>query len=388
MSRFKEDISEAKERLKAWWDHELIDRPCLSYWVPKLREKLPDSDTILEFFDPFYLAEFWDDIDIAIDNYEAIAKIFYFGGENIPRFFPNYGPGIMASVFGIVPKFQSRTVWFHRNTTVDEIVSLLENAEINMNNPWYARLIRSTEIMAKRAGKDYCVAATDIGGVLDVLSSFLGPTKLILTMKRNPELIDTCRAIIFEKLMKVSKELFRIIGQYSDGYNSWMNIWCHKHWYPIQCDFSAFLSPKWFRRFALPDIIAQAEQLDYAIYHLDGPDALKHLDDLLEIPSINGIQWVPGAGNELKCNDAWMPIYKKIQKAEKNVVIDFFELPERLAYFYKELDPKGLFTTTIFMDYFRAKFYLPRFVGGEGGEGNFRNFKKEHRKELKEGNGL
>ena len=25
MSRFKEDISEAKERMKAWWDHEFID---------------------------------------------------------------------------------------------------------------------------------------------------------------------------------------------------------------------------------------------------------------------------------------------------------------------------------------------------------------------------
>jgi len=25
MSRFKEDIEEAKERMKAWWDHEIIN---------------------------------------------------------------------------------------------------------------------------------------------------------------------------------------------------------------------------------------------------------------------------------------------------------------------------------------------------------------------------
>ncbi len=386
MSRFKEDINEAKERLKAWWDHEIIDRPCISYWNPRLGEKIPDTETVLEFFDPIYLTQFWDDVDIAIDMYEATSRIFYFGGENIPNFRPYYGPGIMAAVFGIEPKPQSRTVWFHKDTPVNEIVTILEEAKLNMNNPWYARLMKTTEIAAKRAGKDYNVGTTDIGGVLDILSSFLGPTKLILTMKRNPELIDTCRAIILEKLMKVINDLQKIIQQYSDGINSWMNLWCHKPWYPLQCDFSAFLSPKWFKRFALPDIVSQAENLDYCLYHLDGPDALKHLDDVLSIPAINGVQWVPGAGRELNSDDHWMPIYKKIQAAKKNLIIDFFALPEQLTHFYKTLDPKGLITTTIFMDYARARFFLPKFIGGEGGEGRFREFKRNFRKQLKEQN--
>ena len=51
MSRFKEDINEAKERLKAWWDHEIIDRPCISYWNPRLGQKIPDTEAVLEFFD-------------------------------------------------------------------------------------------------------------------------------------------------------------------------------------------------------------------------------------------------------------------------------------------------------------------------------------------------
>jgi 5-methyltetrahydrofolate--homocysteine methyltransferase len=205
-------------------------------------------------------------------------------------------------------------------------------------------------------------------------------------MKRNPEIIDTCRAIILDKWMKVYHDLQKIIGNHIDGYNSWMNIWCPKPWYPIQCDFSAFLSPKWFKRFVLPDIISQSEQMDYVIYHLDGPDALIHLDELLNIPSITGIQWVPGAGKELKCSEIWMPVYKKIQNAGKKIYIDGFELPERLVHFYNELDPKELFISIIFMDYFRAKFYLPKFVRGEGNEGDFKKFKVKHRKELKQKN--
>ncbi|MHA1673018.1 MAG: hypothetical protein ACTSYI_05270 [Promethearchaeota archaeon] len=36
--------------------------------------------------------------------------------------------------------------------------------------------------------------------------------------------------------------------------------------------------------------------MDYAIYHLDGPNQLPYVDDLIAEPSITGIQWVPGIG--------------------------------------------------------------------------------------------
>jgi len=36
------------------------------------------------------------------------------------------------------------------------------------------------------------------------------------------------------------------------------------------------------------------------------------------------------------------------------------------------------------MDSIRAKFFLPKFVGGEAGIGNFRNYKRFYRKQLKE----
>lgn len=382
MSRYKEDIEEAKQNLAAWWDHELRSRPILSYWTPKPKVRLSQLGDILEYFDPFFLAEFWDKIDEALEEFERQSELIMFEGEAIPRFLPTYGPGIMASVFGISPKFQSRTVWFHSNIGVEDIENVLEDTKINMNNPWFERLVRVTRTAAKHGGKDYCVGMTDLGGILDVISSFLGPTKTILTMRRDPALIDRCRNIIMDKWMKVYNVLQSEIEQHSFGCNSWMNIWCPKRWYPIQCDFSAFLSPKWFERFALPDIKTQAEQFDYAVYHLDGPDALKHLDSLLEIDALDGIQWVPGAGNELKCSDEWLPVYKKIQDAGKSAIIDYFELPERLNHFYKELDPRYLFISTVFTDYYRAQFQTPEFIGGHANKGNFRAFKKELRRKL------
>ncbi len=341
-------------------------------------------EDIVEYFLPSILAKNWDSFEQALDSFENTLKTYYFGADNIPRFFPNYGPGIMASVFGATPKYQSGTVWFKKETAVEEVVSTLENVKLDRNNEWYDRLIRITEYVAKRAGKGYSIALTDLGGVMDILSSFLGPTNIILTMKRKPEIIDTCRAIILEKLLKVYDELQSIIEQYGDGCTNWIPVWCHKRWYPIQCDFSAMLSPKYFKRFALPDIVEQAEHMDYAIFHLDGPKLLPHLDNLLAEPSITGIQWVPGAGDEPTHDQKWMPIYKKIQAAGKNLIVDNpGATPKSAASLYKKLDPKGLIMSLLFFSKFETAYFLPEFLGGNGAMEDYKTFRKLYRKKIK-----
>ncbi|MHA1725056.1 MAG: hypothetical protein ACTSYC_08130 [Promethearchaeota archaeon] len=380
MSIYKEDIEEAKERLAAWWNHEIIDRPCIIYFHPKT------GAPFYGIYDIWYLAKYWDDIEGCLDDFEKKSSSIFFGAENIPWFWPNYGPGIMASVLGVEPKFQeeSQTVWFNSPTPVNEIVSHLESMKLNKNNPWYARLVKITEYAAKRAKNDYSVALTDLGGVIDILSSFLGPTNIILTMKRSPGIIDSCRAIILEKLLKMYDELQSIIEKHGGGCNSWIPVWCPKRYYPIQSDFSAMLSPKLFKRFVLPDIKEQAEHMDYAVYHLDGPGELVHLDVLLNEPSITAIQWVPGAGEKPSSDEKWMPIYKKIQVAGKSIIVDNpGETPASATYLYNVLDPKYLIMTLIFLTEMQAAYYLPEFVGGNGAKSDFKQFKREFRKRQK-----
>ncbi len=363
MDVLKEDIDEAKNRLEAWWDHEIIDRPVISYYFPRNEVSIAAYIDIL-FFN-WKLAKNPEGIEEAITDYETRVQKLIYGGESIPSFIPYYGAGIMAAIFGVVPKFQTQTVWFSLPTSPNDIVALLEDIKLNNNNQWYSRLLRITEYAAKHSQNNYQVSVTDLGGVLDILSSFLGPKEVILTMKRRPDIIDTCRAILLEKTLKVYDDLQNIINKYNDGCNAWLNVWSRKRWYPIQCDFCAMLNPTWFKRFALPDIIAQAAHMDYSIYHLDGPNALVHLDDLLSIPELTGIQWVPGDGREPMGNEKWYPIYKKIQAVGKNIVNTV--TPGRLSTMYRNFDPKGLYLRTVFFDKDLAGFYLPSFIGGDGG---------------------
>jgi hypothetical protein len=107
MVNFKEDINEAKGRLEAWWDHEIIDRPVFSYYASKNRASL--GGYLDARSNEWTLAQQPENIKNVLDSFEKRAEGTYFGGESIP---------------------------------------LLESVKLNQNNEWYDRLLRVTEYAA------------------------------------------------------------------------------------------------------------------------------------------------------------------------------------------------------------------------------------------------
>ena len=89
------------------------------------------------------------------------------------------------------------------------------------------------------------------------------------------------------------------------------------------------------------ELLEELDFLDASIYHLDGPDALKHLDRLLAIDKLKGIQWVYGAGQPTASH--WIPVLKKIQDAGKMIQIDV--VPEELDIMLENLKPEGVMYT-------------------------------------------
>ena len=52
-------------------------------------------------------------------------------------------------------------------------------------------------------------------------------------------------------------------------------------------------------------------------YHLDGRGQLAHLDSILKIKNLTGVQWVPGAGSPDE--SCWPQVYQKIHAAGKRI---------------------------------------------------------------------
>ena len=87
----------------------------------------------------------------------------------------------------------------------------------------------------------------------------------------------------------------------------------------LQCDFSYMISPRMFERFVLPEIRATCQRLPRAFYHLDGVGQIHHLDHLLSIAELDGVQWVPGDGKP-DCAH-WPEIYRKVHAAGKKIQV-------------------------------------------------------------------
>lgn len=83
----------------------------------------------------------------------------------------------------------------------------------------------------------------------------------------------------------------------------------------LQSDFAYMISPSMFTRFVLPDLNACCEKMEHAFYHLDGVGQIVHLESLLALPRLRGIQWVPGY-DKPPCEE-WLPLLARIRAAGK-----------------------------------------------------------------------
>ncbi len=89
---------------------------------------------------------------------------------------------------------------------------------------------------------------------------------------------------------------FGLDAKNSLGYTSWTTVFSTKPFEMVQCDFSYMISPDQFDEFIKPTIVEQCKRIPRTIFHIDGPGVLNHLDSILSIEELDGIQWIPGAG--------------------------------------------------------------------------------------------
>jgi len=93
-----------------------------------------------------------------------------------------------------------------------------------------------------------------------------------------------------------------------------------KPFYMLQCDFCYMITLEKFPEFGLPDHAESCRRLDRSFYHLDGKGELPPLPQLLSIPELGGIQWVPGAGETPYYE--WIDVYRAVADAGKRIWIN------------------------------------------------------------------
>jgi len=258
-----------------------------------------------------------------------------------PSIWLNLGPGVLAAYLTGYLKYETSTSWFELPEPMgwDAIMAL----KLDPANHWWAKTRRLARTMADRGKGRYIVGMTDIGGPLDVLASLRTGQQLLEDCVTDPGLVRQACEMIVRYWHRVYDELDRDIrSRGQEGTSAWMGIWSPGTWYPLQCDFCAMISPAMFENLVRPDVERQCAGLDNTIFHWDGPGELPHLDHLLGLKKLHGLQWVPGAAAPDATHDGWFPYYKRIQKAGKRLVLNNALPPDRAVEIALRLNLKGL----------------------------------------------
>jgi 5-methyltetrahydrofolate--homocysteine methyltransferase len=299
-----------KDTYRRWWADEL-DRPIIPVEFfgrdpgrPQPKTPLLCQANCADLSIP--VADIVDRIDW------ELSRIVYAGDAYPYVNLDCFGPGVMAAFLGARLDTATGQVWFHAPAPTP-IADL--NLTYDPDNRWLRRILDLGAEMMRRWQGQVLVSMPDLGGNLDIVSTFLPGDQLLLALYDQPQQVHRVLGQVHNLWHRFYAQIAAALAPHNPGYTAWCSIYSDRPYYMLQCDFAYMIGPDMFAQFVLPELTQSVRRLGRACYHLDGVGQLPHLDHLLALPELDGVQWVPGTGQP-DCRH-WPQVYQRIIAAGK-----------------------------------------------------------------------
>ena len=332
-----ESYNLSQKRYEAFFNGEVHDRPPVSFAFRKTEptgtppEPKSYADHRERWLD-FKTRAAWDSYHI--DNTDYYSDAF-------PTIFPNLGPEIFSAICGCDYYFGPETTW--TSPCITDWEKDADKAVVDRSNEYFLAIDNYIRELLKYSKDKFAVGFTDFHAGGDHLAALRDPEALCFDLYDHPNEVKRKLEESYVEYFKMYDYFYNLTTLEGEPTTSWIPLVADGKFNVVQNDFSCMISAKMFEEFFLDGIIEECDKLDRSIFHLDGPDCIKHLDMLLEIKKLNAVQWVCGAGNEGFMR--WINVYKKIQSAKKGVhlAIDVRELGDVIT----NLKPDGVWFSHI-----------------------------------------
>jgi hypothetical protein len=318
MQTWKANFEETKQHYLNWWNQKGI---VLTMWEHLQKEGAPYGDVPAPA--PHKdMNQFWFDPQWRADYLHYTMSRNSYMADILPVANTQLGPGSLAATVGADLEGREDTIWIRENAGFDG------NIRFDENNKWYQLHLDLLKACKAKAQGNYLVGCPDLVEGLDTLASLKGPDNVLMDMILDPDRTLEQLQSINDVYFKVFDDIYDIINVDGEMAFCYFSIWGPAKTSKLQCDISIMISPEDFCTFALPFLKQQCDKIDYTLYHLDGVDAIRHLDALLEIENLNAIQWTPGYGQPQGGSPQWYDLYKKILAGGKSVMANWVTLDE------------------------------------------------------------
>lgn len=318
MKTWKDNFEESKKRYINWWNQKGL---VISMWEHLEKDGAP-YETISAPTTAKDLHQFWFDPEWRAQNLHYQLSKSSFKADILPIANTHLGPGSLSAVLGAELEGGEDTIWIkHRDDLGDEIV-------FDKNNKWWKLHLDILKACRKNADGRYLVGCPDLIEGLDTLAGLKGPEAILMDMMMRPEVVEAQLQKVNDIYFEVFDQIYDIINVDGEMAFCYFSIWGPGKVSKLQSDISIMFSEEDFRQFAQPYLREQCQKIDYSLYHLDGVDAIRHLDAMLEIKELNAIQWTPGVGEPQGGDPRWYDLYKKILRNGKSMMANWVTLDE------------------------------------------------------------
>lgn len=351
--RYKQDWDAARGRWEAYWRHQNRGLPlmCVIARRPEIEGGRAYGEIMCQgrYYDMPEALQ-WVDTDDQycnagrmVERYRFFCAQHEFLADSFPNLCIDFGPGSLAAYLGSPLRFAEETVW--TEPCLEDLTQPIRFAEQDACFQRHLELARACRALV---GDDFPVDMPDLMENLDALAALRGTQALLMDTILDPESVEQRLEELAGIYYEYYDRFYEIIRAEGGSAYTVFQIWGPGRTIKLQCDISAMLSPESFRHFAVPHLRRQARGADNVLYHLDGEDAIRHLDAVLEIDEIDVLQWTSGDNGPDGTFPQWDGIYEKALQAGKSIWVkvytgsldDWIRSTDRLV---RKFGSRGLF---------------------------------------------
>ncbi len=308
--QYKPDFEATQQRWAAFWRGQ-SPRPLLYAIQAK-----PGVTPVAR---PISYACAFGKLDPLIEQTLGWAATHDFLGDAIPSFLITLAPDHFAALLGaeIQTGRTTGTNW------VEPCLTSLDGVEIafQRRGRWWRRTVECIERFRARCDGKLIITGTHLQGGLDCLAALYGTQNLLMELALAPEKVQRALDQVDRALVEVRTALAQVLEVRTWGSLNRFGMYSRGLIDVPQCDVSCMVSPAMFNAFELPHLTREIDSTDASIYHLDGPDALAHLESLCAIDRLDMIQWMPGAGHY---EDDWRALNARIDALGKGQIFQSY----------------------------------------------------------------
>ncbi len=316
MRTWKVNWEESKQHYLDWWNGKGI---VLSMWEHLQKEGAP-HELVLPPSPAKDLNQYWFDPQWRAENLHYQLSRSSLKADILPVANTQLGPGSLAAILGARLEGGEETIWIREEGGL--------KSALDESDPWWQLHLNLLKACKVQSGGRYYVGCPDLVEGLDVLASIRGTQEVLMDMIIDPEGLEQQLQSVNDIYFQVFDRIYDIIREGDEMAFCYFSLWGPGKVSKLQSDISIMFSEADFRRFVLPFTREQCQKIDYTLYHLDGVDAIRHLDAILEIEELNAIQWTPGWGQPQGGDPSWYNLYKRMLAAGKSIMPCWVEIAE------------------------------------------------------------